>query len=411
MELRERLEKYAQLVVERGVALAEGQKLVVSAPLDAADFTRMVVERAYEEGASYVEVIWHDDAVTRLGLDHADASFFQIVPSWMADRYNGQVRDGAAVLSILSDDPEAMKGADTDKLMARTVATHAACREYYDALDMGRTRWCIVGAASEPWATKVFPELAPEEAVKRLWGAILDASRVDEDPVAAWDAHRESFEARKRWLDGQHFDRLRYRAGNGTDLTVGLVEGSHWEGGGQEGADGTYFFPNIPTEEVFTSPDRMRADGVVHSALPLVCNGSPVRDFWIRFEGGKAVECGAEEGQDVLEGVIATDEGSCRLGECALVPYHSPIRQSGVLFYETLFDENASCHLALGRGFPETLEGGYDMTEEELLAAGVNDSAAHVDFMVGTEDLDVVGVRDDGAEVQVFSHGDWAVEL
>lgn len=411
MDLETRLEKYAQLIVEKGVALEAGQELYVSAPIQAACFTRVVVKCAYEVGASYVTVNWRDDETSRLGFEHAALERFENVAAWEAERSNSMARNGAAVLTILSDDPEAMCGIDQKKVMARTVALHTACKEFYDALDFGRTRWCIVGAASEPWATKVFPKLSPDIAVKRLWKAILDTARVDEDPLAAWDAHRASFDARKEWLNAQHFDCLRYRSANGTDLTVGLLEKGHWEGGGQEDADGTYFFPNIPTEEIYTSPDCLRVDGVVHSALPLIHNGSPVRDFWIRFEDGKAVEWDAKEGADVLAGIIGTDEGSCYLGEVSLVPYRSPIRDTGILFYETLYDENASCHLALGKGFPETYEHGYDMSSEELLAAGVNDSAAHVDFMVGTDDLQVTGVRADGTEVSVFTDGNWACEV
>ena len=411
MNLQEKLEQYAELIVKKGVALQPGQELCISAPVQAAGFTRTVARCAYECGAAYVSVNWRDDAVTRLGLDFAPLSRFQNVPAWQAERNNSLAREGAAVLTILSEDPEAMQGADMGKLMARAVAMHGACKEYYDAIDFGRTHWCIVGAASEAWAAKVFPNLEPEFAVKRLWEEILYTARVDDDPLAAWDAHRASFDARKAWLNAQHFDHLHYTAANGTDLVVGLLAKGHWEGGGQEAADGSYFFPNIPTEEVFTSPDRLRTSGVVHSALPLVYNGSTVRGFWIRFEGGRAVEWGAEEGAEVLAGIIGTDENSCYLGECALVPYDSPIRNTGILFYETLYDENASCHLALGTGFPETYEGGYGLSTEQLLAAGVNNSATHVDFMIGTRDLRIVGVRPDGARVPVFEDGTWAVQL
>ncbi len=415
MELESGLEKYAELIVVKGLALQEGQELFVNAPIQVAEFTRIVVKCAYEAGASHVTVNWHDDAVDRLGYEHADIERFRHVPAWLAQRNNSVAACGAAVLTILSDDPQAMRGIDQKKVRARTVALHEACKEFYDSIDFGKTRWCIVGAASEQWATKVFPKLSPEIAVKRLWRAILDTARVearvDADSLAAWDAHRASFDARKAWLNGQHFDHLRYRSANGTNLTIGLLEKGHWEGGGQEGADGTYFFPNIPTEEIFTSPDRLRVDGVVHSALPLVYNGSMVENFWIRFEHGKAVESDAEVGADVLAGIIATDENSCYLGEVSLVPYHSPIRNTGILFLETLYDENASCHLALGKGFPETYENGYEMSNEELLAAGVNDSAAHVDFMIGTADLRVTGVKADGTEVPVFVDGNWACEV
>ncbi|MGN0038428.1 MAG: aminopeptidase [Coriobacteriales bacterium] len=406
--LEERLERYAELLVVKGCALKEGQELLVRSPLEVAAFTRKVVAAAYAHGAKLVSVQWGDQATERLTYDHAPQEVFDTMPEWAALRNNSAARNGAAVLTILSDDPQIMKGVDQRKVMARVVAGHRQCKEFYDALDRGRCAWCIAGAASPAWARQVFPELGEEEALAALWEAILDTSRVTEDPFAAWDEHRASFDARKAWLNAQGFTQLHYTASNGTDLTVGLIEGSHWEGGGQEGADGTYFFPNIPTEEIFTSPQRLLTSGVVHSALPLIYNGSPVEDFWIRFEEGRAVEWDARVGKDVLAGIIQTDEGSCYLGEVALVPFDSPIRNTGTLFLETLYDENASCHLALGKGFPEVLEGGYDLSDEQLLEAGLNESAAHVDFMIGTHDLNIDGLRADGTAVPVFRNGNWA---
>ena len=406
--LEERLERYAELLVVKGCALQEGQELLVRSPLEVAAFTRKVVASAYAHGAKLVSVQWGDQATERLAYDHAPQEVFDTMPEWAALRNNSAARNGAAVLTILSDDPQIMKGVDQRKVMARVVAAHRQCKEFYDALDRGRCAWCIAGAASPAWATQVFPELGAEEAVAALWEAILDTSRVTDDPCAAWDEHRASFEERKAWLNAQGLTQLHYTASNGTDLTVGLIEGSHWEGGGQEGADGRYFFPNIPTEEIFTSPQRLGTSGVVHSALPLIYNGSPVEDFWIRFEEGRAAEWDARVGKEVLGGIIQTDEGSCYLGEVALVPFDSPIRNTGTLFLETLYDENASCHLALGKGFPEVLEGGYELTDEQLLEAGLNESAAHVDFMVGTADLNIDGLRADGSVVPVFRNGNWA---
>lgn len=409
MNLTERLEKYAELLIVKGCAFKEGQELFVRSPIQVAQFTRMVVACAYRHGARHVTVSWSDEAISRLAYDNAPLEVFEATPSWQAELNNSMARNNAAVLTILSDDPQAMKGVDQRKVMARVVSNHEACKEFYDALDRGRCVWCIAGAASPVWASQVFPELDEAAATERLWEAILDTSRVTDDPCKAWDEHRESFEERKAWLNAQQFSKLHYTASNGTDLTVGLIEGSHWEGGGQMGADGvTYFFPNIPTEEIFTSPDRLATEGVVHSALPLIHNGSPVEDFWIRFESGRAVECDARVGRDVLQGIIDTDDKSCFLGECALVPFDSPIRNTGVLFLETLYDENASCHLALGKGFPEVLEGGYDMSADELLSAGLNESAAHVDFMIGTADLNITGIKPDGTEVAVFVDGNWA---
>ena len=406
--LDERLERYAELLVAKGCALREGQELFVRSPIEVASFTRKVVACAYAHGAKLVTVQWGDQQTDRLAYDNAPQEVFDSMPEWAALRNNSMARNGAAVLTILSDDPQIMKGVDQRKVMARIVAGHAQCKEFYDALDRGRCVWCIAGAASPAWARQVFPQLGEQEAVEALWEAILDTSRVTDDPAAAWDEHRASFDARKAWLDEQGFTALHYSAPNGTDLTVGLIEGSHWEGGGQEGADGTYFFPNIPTEEIFTSPHRLRTSGTVHSALPLIYNGSPVEDFWIRFEEGRAVDWDARVGKEVLSGIIETDDNSGYLGECALVPFDSPIRNTGILFLETLYDENASCHLALGKGFPEVLEGGYDMGDDELLEAGLNDSAAHVDFMIGTGDLSIDGIRPDGVSVPVFRNGNWA---
>ena len=411
MNLEARIDKYAELLVVKGCALEQGQELYLNAPVQTVDFTRRVVKCAYEHGASYVTVSWHDGLTNRYAYDFASIDRFENMPEWSAERSNSMARNGAAVLTILSEDPLVMRGADQAKMMARTVAVHDACKEYYDAIDFGEMRWCIAGAASKQWAERVFPDCAPEEAISKLWTAILDASRVGEDALAAWDSHKMSFDARKNWLNSQHFVALHYSASNGTDLVVGLLEKAHWEGGGQTGADGSYFFPNIPTEEIFTSPDRLRVDGIVHSALPLIHNGAPVEDFWIRFEGGRAVEFDAREGKDVLEGIINTDENSCYLGECALVPFDSAIRNTGILFYETLFDENASCHLAFGKGFPECYENGYELNCLELLNAGINDSAAHVDFMIGTSDMNIVGIRADGTKTDVFINGNWAVDV
>ena len=408
MDLPTRLEKCAELIISKGCALEEGQELYVSAPVQTVEFTRLVVKMAYECGAKHVTVNWYDDMTSRLTYDYAAPEVFETIPAWMAERNNSLARNGAAVLDILSVDPKAMHGVDQQKRVAHIRASHKAMKEFYDSIDFGRTHWCIVGAPSEQWARQVFPRLTPDLATKRLWKAVLDTARVDADPCAAWDAHRASFDERKAWLNSQHFDRLHYEASNGTDFTIGLLPKGHWEGGGQMGADGSYFFPNIPTEEIFTSPDRTRADGIVYSALPLVHNGSMVKDFWFEFKNGRVIDFGAQEGKDVLEGILTTDENSCRLGECSLVPFDSPIRNTGILFYETLYDENASCHLAFGKGFPDCYDGGYEMSNEELLEAGVNDSATHVDFMVGTEDMNITGIREDGVEVPIFTDGNWA---
>lgn len=410
--LERRMRAYARLIVEAGCALHPGQELFVRANLEAAPLARLVAEEAYELGARRVTVRFTDEAIERMGYDRCPLDVFEEFPGWLAELNNSMARNGAAVLTIDSDDPEAMAGVDARKISARIQASHAACSEFYDAMDFGRCVWCIAGAASPKWARKVFPDLPKRTAVAKLWEAIFHTVRVDSDDpaqaVAAWRSHRESFSERCAWLNNQNFDALHYSNAHGTDLTVGLPAGHVWNGGGDTTVEGVQFFPNMPTEEIFTTPDRMRADGVVASAMPLAYNGSLIDGFSVRFEEGRAVEVHAAEGQDVLQSIVDTDENACRLGEVALVPYRSPIRDTGILFYSTLFDENASCHMAFGQGFPDCYRGGLDMSPEDLLAAGVNKSATHVDFMVGTEDLDIDGVKADGERVPIFRNGNWA---
>ncbi len=315
---------------------------------------------------------------------------------------------GAAVLTITSEDPLALMGIDQNKLVAHSRSSYEACKPFYTAISEGKVAWCIVGAAAPRWAQHVFPHLSKDDAVEKLWQAIFAAVRVDtDDPIVAWEQHRASFNERKAWLNAQGFDRLHYQNELGTNLLVGLNSKGLWQGGGDVTVDGTAFFPNMPTEEIFTTPDRLRADGVVYSSMPLIHYGSPVEDFSLTFKEGKVVACTARTGLDVLEAILAVDEGASRLGECALVPWDSPLQQSGILFYNTLYDENASCHLAVGKGFADCLEGGQQMSVDELEAVGVNESATHVDFMIGTADLCITGIKPDGTEVPVFKNGTW----
>lgn len=410
--LHERMRAYARLIVQAGCALKPGQELFVRADIACAPFVRMVTEEAYDLGARHVTVRFSDEAIERLHFDRCDMDVFEHVPAWQAELNNGMAREGAAVLTIDSDDPEAMAGVDPRKMAARAQASHKACKEFYDALDFGRCVWCIVGAASPAWARKVFPDLPEGEAVERLWDAIFASVRLEgadaEGAVAAWEAHRASFARRCAWLNEQRFDALHYADPRGTDLTVGLTDKHLFNGGGDTTVDGVTFFPNMPTEEIFSTPDRLRADGTVVASMPLAYNGSLIEDFRLTFEAGRVVDMHAERGEDVLRAIVETDENSCRLGEVALVPFDSPIRNAGILFYSTLFDENASCHLALGRGFADCYENGFDMTEDELFEAGVNASATHVDFMIGTSDLDIDGIKADGTRVPVFRNGNWA---
>ena len=405
------IEKYAALVVRQGVNVQPGQEVVVSAPVETAAFARLLVRKAYEAGARHVTVIWSDDEVARTTYEHVDIDWFRTVPAWQRLMYDSLAEDGACFIFVEGSDPAALAGIDPAKPMAASLARNSQCKAFRRGLDFNINPWCIAGAPVTAWAREVFPGEPDEVAVYRLWKAILVTARaMGEDPEADWDLHNATFEKNLRLLNENHFDRLRYTASNGTDLTVGLTDRHLWDGGRTETPEGRAFFPNIPTEEVFTSPDCRRVDGVVHSALPLIHHGNKVDRFWLRFEDGAVVDYDAEVGKETLEQILATDEGARRLGEVALISKNTPIRESGILFYDTLYDENASCHLALGMGFPECYEGGYDMEADELLERGVNKSHTHVDFMIGTDDLSVVGVRADGVEVPVFVNGQWAWE-
>jgi aminopeptidase len=405
----DKLKAYAELIIKGGCNLKPGQELLLSISTDCVEFARILTDEAYRCGARHVTVRFGDEKISRAHLDNCALEVFENFPEWQALLNNSLTREGAAVLNVISEDPLALTGVDQNKLVANARASHSACKEFYDGLDQGRVVWCIVGAAAPAWAEHVFPDLSPAEALDALWEAIFKTVRVDTpNPLAAWQRHRASFNERKAWLNGQHFDALHYTNDLGTDLVVGLNDRGIWQGGGDVTVDGTEFFPNMPTEEIFTTPDRLRASGTVYSSMPLVHNGSLIENFSLTFEEGCVTGCTAETGKNVLEAIFAVDEDAVRLGECALVPWTSPIRASGILFYNTLYDENASCHLAVGQGFPDCLEGGQEMDEDALKAAGVNKSATHVDFMVGTADLGIVGIKADGSEVPIFDKGEWA---
>lgn len=411
VNLQPRLERYADLIVRKGVHVKPGQEVVVQAPVEVAAFVRIVVARAYAAGAGHVTVIWGDDVITRLTYENVEASWFETVPAWQREQLDSLAEAGACFIFIEGADPEALKGIDPAKPAAASKARNTQCKSYRHGMDFNINPWCIAGAPVAAWARQVYPGVDDEIAVYRLWCAILSVARADgEDPESAWELHNATFEKNLRFLNDRHFDRLHYTSSNGTDLWVGLTDKHVWEGGSSETPDGHVFFPNIPTEEVFTSPHCERVDGVVHSALPLVRHGNKIDRFWLRFEGGSVVDFDAEVGRDTLASILDTDEGARRLGEVALISKNTPIRETETLFYDTLYDENASCHLALGSGFPECYEGGYDMSQEELRACGLNKSGTHVDFMIGADDLDITGVTADGEEIPVFVNGQWTWE-
>lgn len=406
-----KIERYAKLVVRKGVNVMPGQEVVLMTPVECAPFARLLVSAAYEAGAGHVTVIWNDDAVTRLTYENVELAYFEQTPEWQRVQLDSLAEAGACFIFVEGADPEALKGIDPKKPAAASKAKNSQCTVYRRGLDFNVNPWCIAGAPVAAWARHVFPEVPDEVAFYRLWCSVLSVARADgDDPESDWELHDATFEKNLRFLNDRHFDALQYRSSNGTDFTVGLTDRHIWAGGKCETPEGHPFFPNIPTEEVFTSPDRMRADGVVHSALPLIHHGNKVEDFWLKFESGMVVECGARLGEDTLKSILETDEGARRLGEVALISKNTPIRESETLFFDTLYDENASCHLALGVGFPECYDGGYEMSAEELRERGVNTSATHVDFMIGTDDLTITGIQADGTEVPVFVNGQWSWE-
>ena len=411
-KLAPQIERYANLIVRKGVNVQPGQEVAIQAPVEAREFTRTLVEAAYKVGAGHVTVLWTDDEVSRLTYEHVDLPFFENTPEWQRIQLDSLAEAGACFIFVEGADPEALRGIDPAKPAALSKARNTQCKAFRHGLDFNINPWCIAGAPVAAWAKHVFPESECDEvAMYRLWRAILSAARADgEDPESDWELHDATFDKNLRFLNEHHFDALHYTADNGTDLVIGLTDRHVWAGGKCETPAGHPFFPNIPTEEVFTSPDRLRADGVVHSALPLIHHGNKVDRFWLKFEGGRVVDYDAEVGKETLRSIIESDEHACRLGEVALISKNTPIRESDTLFYDTLYDENASCHLALGIGFAECYEGGYDMTPAELAEHGVNDSSTHVDFMIGTDDMDIMGILSDGTEVPVFVNGQWSWE-
>lgn len=411
-ELAVQLERYARLLVRKACNLKEGQILAVSCPACCEEFAAMVAQAAYEAGASDVVTTLYSDKLTRLDFMHRSLESFKTVPEWMRIKKDGLAEDGAAFLFLEGSNPEALKGVDAAKIATASKASSQQCKVFRHHLDFALSVWSIAGVATKEWAAHVFPDLDPDEALHRLWETILFTARAtSDDPIATWEQHNSNFVARKAWLNEQHFDALHYQNSAGTNFTVGLTSKHLWDGGSGALQNGHQFFPNVPTEECYTVPDRLRADGVVYATLPLSYSGNIIDRFWFKFEGGKIVDFGAETGYEVLKSLLDIDDGARHLGEVALVPKESPINQTGLLFFSTLYDENASCHLAFGKGFAECYEGGLDMTNEQLIEVGVNHSDTHVDFMIGSDDLSITGIKSDGTEVPVFRDGTWAFDV
>ena len=404
------LKNYAKLLAKMGLNVQKGQDVIVTADISQAEFVLLVAEECYRAGARKVFPEWTHQPLSRMNAEQRSLEQLSRVFPWEEAGLKWQARTLPAHLYIMSEDPDGMRGIDAEKYADAMRARSAVIKPYRDERE-NKDQWCIAAAAGEEWAKKVFPkEKSGAAAVERLWNAIISASRADGNPMANWAAHNKDLAARCAFLNGLGISSLEYKSGNGTRLRVGLMKESVFAGGEEKTLSGIPFNPNIPSEEVYTTPKRGEAEGIVYSTKPLSYQGQVIRNFSIRFENGKAVEAHASQGETVLKKMLAADEGASYIGECALVPYDSPISRSKTLFYNTLFDENAACHLALGRGFDNCVRDFEKYSEKELKALGVNDSAIHVDFMIGTDDLDIIGITDTGARVQIFKDGNWAFE-
>lgn len=401
------MRSYAKLIVRVGANVQKGQEVRVFASLDQPEFIKMLAEECYKAGASRVTVDWNYPELTKLSARYMKLRDLSETREWEKARMQDMVDHLPVRIFIESEDPDGLRGINP-KYFKAFAARIKISKPYRDAID-NKHQWCIAAVPGEAWAKKVHPELSKRAAVERLWKDILYTARADgEDPIADWEEHNRDLKARSKYLNDLHLRELRYHSANGTDFKVGLIPTAEFHAGRDKTMQGVVYDPNMPTEEVFTSPDRRTAEGIVYATKPLSYQGQLIENFSVRFEKGRAVEVKAEKGQDVLEQIISMDEGCHYLGECALVPKESPIHQSGLLFYNTLFDENAACHLALGFGFDECVKGFENMTKEELYEIGVNDAGNHTDFMIGSDDLSIDGVDEHGNVHPIFRNGTWA---
>jgi aminopeptidase len=403
------LEKYADVTIKVGLNLQKGQRLMIQSIIEDAPFVRKVVESAYKSGAVYVDVLWTDERLTRIRFEQADPESLTEIPNWSIARYEEYLSRGDALLSIASLDPDLLSGINPE-LIGKNMKARA---ERFDALRKfdNEYNWCVVSTASPVWARKIFPGVSEAEAQSKLWEAIFNSCRIDTpNPVESWKNHTRALLKYRDYLNAKQYTALHYSA-PGTDLTLGLPERHLWMGAESSFKNGITSTVNLPTEEVFTLPHKDKADGVVTASRPLNLQGNLVEDFSLTFENGRGVKVSARKGEEILQKLIETDENAGRLGEAALVPNSSPISQRGHLFYNTLFDENAACHIALGNAYRDTVKGGTEMSKEELLSHGANQSLIHVDFMIGSAEMDIDGIRADGAREAIMRKGEWAFDL
>lgn len=413
---QEMLKKYAEAIVKVGLNIRTGQRLIITlaatrgVPHQFAPLVREVTKAAYAVGAKYVDVIWGDEEMLRLRAQHAPRDSFNEYSTWQVDAIVKMIENGDALLSISGANPDLLGGLDPEVVgwIQKTHLQHFS--RVTERVATNAINWCVVAAAGEEWAKKVFPNHSPNVAQKKLWKAIFETSRIDNpDPIAAWETHIVNLHKRAKYLQAKRYTALHY-SGPGTDFTLGLPNGHLWISAQSVAQNGVAFTANMPTEEVFTLPDRNRADGIVTSTFPLSYDGALIEDFQVTFENGRVTRVKAKKGEAVLQKLVDTDEGSHRLGEVALVPASSPIARRGHLFYNTLYDENASCHIAIGRAYRFTLTGGEGLSDEEFVSAGGNVSLSHVDFMIGSPKMDIDGVKQDGSHESVMRQGEWAFE-
>lgn len=405
------LRNYAKLIARVGGNIQKGQRVVIQAQLDQPDFICLLAEECYLAGAAEVRVEWADQQLEKLASKFETVKDLSSVTPWEEAKLAWRESELPVLLSIRSADPDGMKGADREKLTLASMARSAITKPYIDRMT-NRYQWCVAAVPSVGWAKKIFPEDRAGAAVEKLWELILKVSRADgKDPLTDWMWHNRSLREKCEKINSLSLAALEYTSSNGTNLRVGLIERARFIAGKKNTVGGNYFNPNIPTEECFTTPKRGEAEGIVYATMPLSYGGELIEDFWLRFEHGRAVACGAKTNESLLKKILVMDEGAAYLGECALVPYDSPVSRTGILFYNTLFDENASCHLALGRGYSNTIEGFETMQRSDFSDLGVNDSSVHVDFMIGSADLSITGVTKSGGRIPVFEHGTWSREL
>ena len=403
------LKKYAKLAIYQGVNVQKNQTLVISSPIECAKFTRMLVEEAYIKGAKEVVVQWNDELTGKLKYKYSPMEVFETVPEWVKESRLSYAKEGACFLSISASDRELLKDVDPKKVATFRKASSIASREFSSRLMSNENAWSIVSIPTVGWAKKVFPNVSEDEAVEKLWDAIFKIVRVDsQDPVKAWEEHKNTLKKNMDFLNSKRFKSLHYTNSLGTDLIIELPEKHLWAGGAEFTQDGTEFIANMPTEEIFSMPKKTGVNGKVVSSMPLNYGGNLINNFSLTFKDGKVVDFSAEEGYETLKNLLDTDEGAKYLGEVALVPYNSPISNSNIIFFNTLYDENASCHLAFGKADSLCIKDGEKMSEEELLKEGANDSLTHVDFMIGTKDLQITGTTYDNEKFDIFVNGNWA---